>query len=86
MRKIFTDRFFMVGAAYALLFVVLIVGLFNLQYREGEEYAADSAQDLERDLRVTGNRGTIMDCNGIPLAYDQNSFSGRFLQGFQPDP
>ena len=80
MKKFFSDRFIMVGVAYALLFVILIVGLFDLQYRRGEEYAEDSTQDLERDLRITGNRGTIMDANGIPLAYDQNSFQVVFYK------
>ena len=92
MRKFFSDRFVVVGVAYALLFVILIVGLFDLQYRQGEEYAQGSAADLERDLRITGNRGTIMDANGIPLAYDQNSFqvvfykdSARSLNGYASD-
>jgi len=80
MKKFFSDRFFVVGTAYTVLFVILIMGLFNLQYRKGEEYAAGSAQDLERDLRITGNRGTIMDATGIPLAYDQNSFQVVFYK------
>ena len=80
MRKLFSDRFFMVGVAYALLFVILIGGLFNLQYRDGEQYAEGSVNDLERDLRITGNRGIIMDKNGIPLAYDQNSYEVVFYK------
>jgi cell division protein FtsI/penicillin-binding protein 2 len=80
MKKFFSDRFLIVGTAYALLFVVLIVGLFDLQYRKGEEYVQGSTRDLERDLRIAGNRGTIMDANGIPLAYDQNSFQVVFYK------
>ncbi len=80
MRKMFSNRYFIIGIAYALLFVILIGGLFNLQYREGEAYASDSTSDLERDLRITGNRGTIMDTTGIPLAYDQNSYQVVFYK------
>ena len=80
MKKFFSDRFVVVGVAYALLFVILIVGLFDLQFRQGDDYAEESTQDLERDLRITGNRGTIMDANGIPLAYDQNSFQVVFYK------
>ncbi len=92
MRKLFSDRYIMVAIAYVLLFVILIFGLFDLQYRQGDEYAQGSAADLERNLRITGNRGTIMDSTGIPLAYDQNSYqvvfykdSSKSLDGYSSD-
>ncbi len=92
MKKLFSDRYIMVAIAYVLLFVILIFGLFDLQYRQGEEYAEGSAADLERDLRITGNRGTIMDSSGIPMAYDQNSYqvvfykdSSKSLTGYSSD-
>ena len=82
----------MITISFALLFVILIIQLFDLQFRQGEEYAAGSANDLERNLRITGNRGTIMDVTGVPLAYDQNSFQVVFykdsslsLTGFYDD-
>ncbi len=80
MRKILHNRYLMITISFALMFVILIGGLFNLQFRDGAEYAAGSTNDLERELRITGNRGTIMDSTGVPLAYDQNSFQVVFYK------
>lgn len=92
MRKLFQNRYFTIGVAFTLLFMTLLISLFDLQFREGKAYADESASNLERDLRITGNRGTIMDSTGVPLAYDQNSFqvvfykdSSRRLNGYKDD-
>ena len=80
MRKFLLNRYVIIGIAFTILFITLIMGLFNLQIRQGEQYVKSSTQNLERNLRITGDRGTIMDVNGVPLAYDQNSFQVVFYK------
>ncbi len=63
-----------------VIFLILIVQLLNLQWRQGDEYAAEAVSGLDKELRLTGNRGMILDCNGVPLAYDQNSYNVVFYK------
>ncbi|MBT7121690.1 MAG: hypothetical protein HN948_01630, partial [Clostridia bacterium] len=71
-----------------ILFAVLIVGLFftlvvqlaKLTIVDGEKYAALAAQLEEREVSVSGARGSILDRNGLPLAYDQKSYNVQFLR------
>ena len=71
-----------------IVFTVLIVGLFftlvvqlaKLTIVDGEEYAAMAAQLKERESSVSGARGSILDRNGLPLAYDQKSYNVQFYR------
>lgn len=63
-----------------IMFSILIFQLLNLQWRHGEEYAAQAVSGLDKELRLTGNRGMILDTNGVPLAYDQNSYNVVFYK------
>ena len=71
-----------------IVFTVLIVGLFftlviqlaKLTIVYGEEYAAMAAQLEEREISVSGARGSILDTNGLPLAYDQKAYNVQFLR------
>lgn len=60
--------------------MVLLIQLLNLQWRDGEQYAAEAVAGLDKELRLTGNRGMIVDSNGVPLAYDQNSYNVVFYK------
>ena len=60
--------------------MILLLGLLDLQWRHGEEYAVQAVSGLDKELRLTGNRGMIVDCNGVPLAYDQNSYNVVFYK------
>ena len=63
-----------------IMFIVLLFGLLDLQWRNGEEYAAQAVSGLDKELRLTGTRGMILDANGVPLAYDQNSYNVVFYK------
>jgi len=80
MKRFFQNRYLVLGATIAFLFVVLVIRLFDLQWQNGAEYAASAAQGLEKYLRITGSRGKIFDRNGVPLAYDQNSYTVVFYK------
>ena len=62
------------------MFLALIVQLFNLTIIHGEEYTAQSQTRKRRSITLTGERGTIYDVNGVPLAYDQKSYDVEFYK------
>ncbi len=80
MLRSFRTRYRVILLIVCVLFTVLIVRLLDLQWRNGEEYAAQAISGLDKELRLTGNRGMIMDRNGMPLAYDQNSYNVVFYK------
>ena len=80
MKKFFANRYFVLTVTIAFLFTLILLRLFDLQWRQGEVLAADAVKGLEKKLRITGNRGKILDRNGTPLAYDQKSYQVVFYR------
>ena len=80
MENQFKNRYIVVMIIVGILFIILLVGLLDLQWRDGEQYAIDAVAGLDKELRLTGNRGMILDTNGVPLAYDQNSYNVVFYK------
>lgn len=80
MSKEFKIRYRVVMIIVGMLFMVLLIQLLNLQWRDGEQYAAEAVAGLDKELRLTGSRGMIVDSNGVPLAYDQNSYNVVFYK------
>jgi len=80
MDREFKNRYKVVMIIVGVMFMILLIGLLNLQWRNGEQYAAEAVSGLDKELRLTGNRGMILDCNGVPLAYDQNSYNVVFYK------
>ena len=74
MKKFFTNRFIILGIVCVGLFVALYTQLFSLQWAHGEEYLQTMTQTKIRRIRLTGQRGKILDRNGIPLAYDRKAY------------
>ena len=77
-------RFTIFAVALALLFCVLGGSMADLQLRQGEEYYAQSQSGKQRTITLKGERGKILDTNGLPLAYNQKlslihilSFEGK---------
>lgn len=80
MKELFRSRYIALIVVVCCMFVILLMGLFTLQWRDGAEYAAEAVSGLDKKLRLTGDRGMIMDRNGVPLAYDQNSYNVVFFK------
>ena len=68
MRKVKISRAFILSIVFILLFLVLIVRLFQLQIVKGEEYKNNFLLQARREIRIPGTRGNIYDRNGKPLA------------------
>jgi penicillin-binding protein 2 len=57
-----------------------VAQLFNLQFVKGEANLEKELDFSRKDIRLTGPRGKILDCNGLPLAYNQTSYSVQFMR------
>ena len=73
--KNFRRRPLQLGIVFLVLFAILTVALGDLTLIQGNAMATTGQESLTRTLSVTGKRGTIYDANGIPLAYDESSYS-----------
>ncbi|MFA5676042.1 MAG: penicillin-binding transpeptidase domain-containing protein [Christensenellales bacterium] len=80
MKYNFKSRFFAYGAVTAALFIVLLVQMIQLMIVKGEEYASKVTALTERRITISGARGSILDRNGLPLAYDQKAFNVQFYR------
>ena len=63
-----------------LLFAGLTGQLASLQLRDGEEYNATAESRKMKTYTLKGERGMILDRNGIPLAYDEESYNVTFYR------
>lgn len=80
MKYNFKNRFFIYGAITATLFFVLLVQMVQLMIVNGEQYAKKVTMLQERTITISGARGSILDRNGLPLAYDQKAFNVQFYR------
>ncbi len=73
-------RYMATGVIFVVIIVLLSAQLFNLQVVKGDTYL-DKAQNFSRkELRLTGERGKILDRNGLPLAYNKTSYTLEFVR------
>ena len=74
------NRFIILGFVAIAMFVLLFVQLIQLTLVKGEDYAAEMSELDQRTIAVSGARGSILDRNGIPLAYDEKSYDVQFYR------
>ena len=74
-KRIITSRLFVLALLMILLFGVLLQRVFTLQIVNGKEYADKYTLMLEKERTTNGTRGIIYDRNGIPLAYNELSYT-----------
>lgn len=73
-------RYTSLGVAFVLAMAVLVGRLFDLQFVKGEQYLQKEQSFSRKNIRITGSRGKILDRNGLPLAYNETSFSVQFMR------
>ena len=74
------NRFIAFGVIAVSMFVLLFVQLIQLTLVKGEEYAKELSELDQRTISVSGARGSILDRNGLPLAYDEKSYDVQFYR------
>lgn len=73
-------RYIAMCVVVVLLFGALIVQLVNMQLRDGEDYFETAESRKMKTYTLKGERGMILDRNGIPLAYDEESYNVTFYR------
>lgn len=88
MNKKYRGRFGAFAIATALLFVVLIVQLFNLQVVDYQSNLDSAEKRKTKTITSQGSRGTIMDVNSLTLAYDKQIYNVQFYSdpNYVPEP
>lgn len=73
--KLFTSRIAVMGIAFAVLFSILIVRLFNLQIVLADYYTENYELKSQKTIEIQGARGNIYDCNGVLLAHNELAYN-----------
>jgi len=74
------SRFVAMGIVMAIMMGALIWQLGQLTIVQGESYAEAAASRSTRTVYEKGARGSILDRNGIVLAYDETSYNIEFYR------
>lgn len=75
-RPVSKGAFMGLGAVAALVLLILIAQSWNLEVRKGVAYAAESEDNVVHPETVFGERGAIMDRNGVPLVTNEETADG----------
>lgn len=74
------NRFLIFGLVLVGLFAVLFVQLIKLTVVQGAAFAAQASKLDKETITISGARGSILDRNGLPLAYDVRSYNVQFYK------
>jgi penicillin-binding protein 2 len=80
MSDIIKKRFIAAAAVLLSLIALIVVQLMNLQIRQGAAFLDESMTKKTREITLKGERGKILDENGIVLAYDEQSYNVEFYR------
>ncbi len=79
-KKGFGLRYITIVVVVVVLFAAVILQLANLQLRDGQQYYDTAESRKMKTYALKGERGMILDRNGIPLAYDEVSYNVMFYR------
>ena len=73
-------RYLFVAVLVLLIFGTISFRLWTLQIRDHRYYLAEAESKMQRTVALYGARGTIMDRNAQPLAYDKRCYDVAFYR------
>ena len=73
--ELLRNRLFVLLAAAAFIFTILVGRLFFMQIVHGEEEAENLTSSVTREVSIPAARGNIYDRYGRPLATNEAAFS-----------
>ena len=73
-------RYITIACLMLGMFLVLIIQLYSLCTSGQEETAGSTSSSSQRTVSTTGARGSILDANGVLLAYDVSSYNVTFYK------
>lgn len=74
-KKVLGSRLFPISLIFIALFGILIYRLFVLQVVESDQIATENSREYTEVRERKSTRGSIYDCNGVLLAYNELSYS-----------
>ena len=75
----FQNRIAVIIVLFCITSTILVHRLFVLQIVNGQEYFDNYKLQIQKTKEVEGTRGNIYDCNGVPLAYNELTYSVTVL-------
>lgn len=78
-----TNRVTLLTFVFIFLGGILIYRCFDLQIVHGQEYYDKFVLQAEKSRDISSSRGTIYDCNGVVLAYDDLAYSVKIEDVFE---
>lgn len=78
-KQVVTSRITPMVLLFAVMFGSLVFRLFQLQIVEGAGYQEEYLESTKREIYTSATRGNIYDCNGVPLAYNELTYSVTVL-------
>ncbi len=88
-RQVVTSRLTPLILVFAAMFGLLVFRLFELQILQGAQYQEQHLENTRREIYTPATRGNIYDCNGVPLAYNELTYSvtvvddGTYANGYE---
>ncbi len=88
-KKVLTSRLLPVVLLFCAMFALLVFRLFDLQILQGAKYQEQHLENTRREIYTPATRGNIYDCNGVPLAYNELTYSvtvvdnGTYANGYE---
>ncbi|MHB1315013.1 MAG: penicillin-binding transpeptidase domain-containing protein [Christensenellales bacterium] len=76
------SRFIVMAVAFVAMFVLLVIRMYSLAVTEAEVLVKQSEAKTNKTVTIKGSRGTIMDANGLPVAYDKRSYNIDFYRDY----
>ena len=73
-------RYIATGAVIVALMLALIVKLATITLSDDGKYDIQASNKSSAKIILKGERGTIMDRNGVVLAYDKTCYNVEFLR------
>ena len=70
----FTSRLTILTLLFIGLGGILLYRMFDLQIVQGQEYLDKFILQTEKTRSISSSRGSIRDCNGVVLAYDELAY------------
>lgn len=76
-KKSILKKFYLVGAFMTLFLLVIVLRIFNIQYKEGEKYKKLSTELTIKQDTIFANRGNVYAADGNLLATSMTKFTIR---------
>ena len=73
-------RFIILAVVLLMMMGTLLTTLYGLTIKNGEYYTENAEKEATNTIVTRGRRGTIYDCNGLVLAYDETCYNVCFMR------